>query len=207
MRTYAAKVAEAQQDAISTVNAMTHAYQGNSQETFTKKATELTRRQYSIFELIGSTAEALIPAAQVIAELKTAAIEKLAVLAAQRAVAAAEAAALEIDSAARDLCVALKAELTQYVNEELVDTTIMKLIIEIEASAGAFTFHSSDIDIDTDIDTGAADAESTASPVGDSFMIVSDALRRLAGVMPTHADTISQHADTFVSDVSALTFR
>ncbi len=205
VRDFASGVQGTHQDATDTVSAMSQSYQGSSYEALVQRWADLSSQHLTeLLEACDVLATALDVAADFIVAQKGVAIAELVVMAAAfvadqiAAVATlglAEAALIAVEAAGRKLCQVLEDQLTQYLADKVINAAITPLLGSIEKAVAGFTFQAAD-----------AAVGATAS-VGASFMMQPDALRQQAGQLLTHADTMNQHAQTFTSQVSALTFQ
>ena len=204
VRTFAGNVEGTHQDATSTVSAMSQSYQGSSYEALVRSWADLSSQHLTeLTQACDVLSTALDVAADFIVAQKGVAIAELVVMAvafvADQAAAVAtlglaEAALVAVEEAGKKLCQFLEDQLTQYIVGKVIDAAVTPLIGVIEKAVEGFTFQ-------------AASTAAAAGSAADSFRMDPDALRQQANELLTHADTMNQHAETFTSAVSALSFQ
>lgn len=205
VRDFVSGVEGTHQDATATVSAMSQSYQGSSYEALVQRWADLSSQHMSeLTEACDVLATALDAAADFIIAQKGVAIAELVVMAvafvADQAAAVAtlglaEAALVAVEEAGKKLVQFLEDQLTQYIVGKVIDAAITPLIGVIEKAVEGFTFQA------------AGAAASAAGSAATSFMMNPDALRQQASELLTHADTMNQHAETFTSQISALSFQ
>jgi hypothetical protein len=184
---------------------MGQSYQGSSYEALVQRWADLSSQHLTeLTDACNVLATALDAAADFIIAQKGVAIAELVVMAvafvADQAAAVAtlglaEAALVAVEEAGKKLVQFLEDQLTQYIVGQVIDAAITPLIGVIEKAVEGFTFQA------------ASAAAGAAASAGASFMMNPDGLRQAANDLLTHADTMNQHAETFTSQISALSFQ
>lgn len=204
VRVFAESVSQTHQDATNTITQMGHSYQGASYDALVQRWGEMSSQHMTALQdACRAATTAMDVAADFIVAQKVAAIAELAVMAAafvaDQAAAAvtfglSEAALPLIEIGARKLCEALEQQLTQYVVGEVVGAAIKPLVDVVEKAVSGFAFQA------------GGSGTAAGGSVGRSLMMEPGQLTAQARAMLDHADTMQQHAETFSSNVSALTF-
>lgn len=208
VREFAQHIEETHNAATSTVSQMSAAYSGASYEALVARWADMSSSH--VRELVDGchvVATALDVAADYIVGKKIEAIAQFAVMAAEfvadqaAAVATlglAEAAEVAIVAAARQIAKFLEQELEQYIIGEVIQAALTPLLGVVEKAVGGLVYNAT-----SEILGGG---EGGSVQVGPGFSIDPDMLATHAATFDQHADTISGHADVFVSRLSSLNF-
>jgi uncharacterized protein YukE len=206
VRQFAQNLEGVHQDAGSTIQDMSQAYQGASYDALVSMwAEKSTKHLQELTEACGVVADALDAGADVIVAMKGAAIAELVALAAsfvadQAAAVAtfglAEAALAAIELAARKCIDFLIQEIIGYLTGEIVGAALQPLLGKVTSALEGWAFQ----ELSSVAGGGAGGA------VGASFMVHPEELVAHTAVLRGHAETASAHAQTFRSAVESVSF-
>lgn len=201
-------IQQAHQDATSTIQQMSGAYQGRSYETLVERWSEMSSTHMNAMtDTCTVIVDALDAAADFIVAQKGVAIAELIGLAvsfvADQAAAVvtfglselAEAGLIKLAETAVD---ALEQQLEQYVISEVVEAGFKALAPVVQQALDGFVFSA--------VQDALGVPSGGGGSVGPSFEVQPDQLRAHAQVMQTHADTVASHAQLMSSRLSGVDF-